>query len=121
VNGESDAPGDAAALARGDGVAPAPARDAALAIALTPVEALRGEIEAIDQQLIQLLARRISVACSIGEAKRAAGLPVLDPAREAAIVRRASASAREAGIDDEDVRYIFWHVVGMSRRAQLSQ
>jgi chorismate mutase len=88
---------------------------------LAPVEALRGEIEAIDQQLVQLLARRVRIACSVGEAKRAAGLPVLDPAREAAIVRRASACAREAGIDDEDVRYIFWHVVGMSRRAQLSQ
>jgi chorismate mutase len=88
---------------------------------LASVEALRGEIEAIDQQLVQLLARRVRVACSVGEAKRAAGLPVLDPAREAAIVRRASASARHAGIDDEDVRYIFWHVVGMSRRAQLSQ
>jgi chorismate mutase len=97
------------------------AHDAAHATELAAVEVLRGEIEAIDQQLIQLLARRIGIACSIGEAKRAAGLPVLDPAREAAIVRRASACAREAGIDDEDVRYIFWHVVGMSRRAQLSQ
>ena len=55
----------------------------------------------------------------IGEVKRELGLPVLDPAREAAVVRRAGSLAREAGLPDEDVRYLFWHLVGLCRRAQL--
>jgi monofunctional chorismate mutase len=85
------------------------------------LEQLREEIEAVDQQVIQLLSRRVELARAVGEAKRAAGRAVLDPAREAAVVRRAGVLAREAGIDGEDVRYIFWHVIGLSRRAQLSQ
>lgn len=85
------------------------------------VERLRVEIGAVDQQLVELLARRVELARQVGEAKRRAGLAVLDPAREAAVVRRAGALARAAGVDDEDVRYIFWHVIGLSRRAQLSQ
>jgi chorismate mutase len=44
---------------------------------------------------------------------------VLDPAREAAVVRRAGTVARDAGLEDEDVRYIFWHLIGLSRRAQM--
>jgi chorismate mutase len=53
--------------------------------------------------------------------KRKAGLPTLDPPREAAVVRRAGALAREAGLDDEDVRYIFWHLIGLSRRMQMKE
>ena len=48
-------------------------------------------------------------------------MPTLDPPREAAIVRRAGALAREAGLAEDDVRYIFWHLVGLSRRVQLEQ
>jgi chorismate mutase len=48
-------------------------------------------------------------------------MPTLDPPREATIVRRAGALAREAGLAEDDVRYIFWHLVGLSRRVQLEQ
>jgi hypothetical protein len=27
--------------------------------------------------------------------------------------------AREEGAPEEDVRYLFWHIIGMSRRVQL--
>ena len=82
------------------------------------MERLRDEIESIDRKLIELVARRVDLAREVGRAKRAAGLPTLDPAREAAVVRRAGQVAREVGIADEDVRYIFWHLIGLSRRAQ---
>lgn len=80
---------------------------------------LRGEIERIDRAIVGLVAERVRLARLVGAAKRAAGLSVLDPGREAAVVRRAGALAREAGLDDEDIRYIFWHLIGLSRRAQL--
>jgi chorismate mutase / prephenate dehydratase len=83
--------------------------------------ALRAEIERIDRALIGLIAERVTVARRVGAAKRAAGLPTLDPAREAAVVRRAGELAREAGLADEDVRYIFWHLIGLSRRAQMEE
>lgn len=80
---------------------------------------LREEMERIDRALIDLIAERVQLAREVGEAKRAACLPILDPAREAAVVRRAGTLAREAGFSDEDVRYIFWHLIGLSRRAQM--
>jgi chorismate mutase len=81
--------------------------------------ALRTRIEQIDRDLVDLIAERTEVAREVGELKRELGLPVLDPAREAAVVRRAGTLARAAGLPDEDVRYLFWHLVGLCRRAQL--
>ena len=80
---------------------------------------LRNEIERIDRELVKLIAQRVSLARAVGFEKRSAGLPTLDPAREAAIIRRSGILAREAGLGEEDVREIFWHLVGLCRRAQL--
>ena len=100
---------------------PAPAGETATT---TPAnEALlsaRREIERVDREIVELLAERVQLALRVGRAKREAGLPLLDPAREAAVVRRAGGLARDAGVSDEDVREIFWHVIAMSRRAQSS-
>jgi chorismate mutase len=89
--------------------------------ALAELARIREEIEGIDRALIDLIAQRVKLARRVGAVKRAAGLPTLDPPREAAVVRRAGALAREAGLDDEDVRYIFWHLIGLSRRMQLEE
>jgi chorismate mutase/prephenate dehydrogenase len=88
---------------------------------MTPPELsrLRDEIERLDRQLIQVMANRVQLARQVGAAKRAAGLPTLDQAREAAVVRRAVAIARELSLPcDEDIRQIFWLVIGLSRRAR---
>ena len=81
---------------------------------------LREEIERVDRAVIELIAERVRLARAVGVAKRAAGLPTLDPAREAAVIRNAAVLAREAKLADDDVRQIFWHIVGLSRRAQLA-
>jgi chorismate mutase len=80
---------------------------------------LRQEIERIDRTLIELIAERVRLAREVGVTKRAAGLPTLDPAREAAVIRQAAEVAREAGLLDDNIRHIFWQVIGLSRRAQL--
>lgn len=81
--------------------------------------ALRERIEQIDKELVRLIAERVELARDVGSIKRALNLPTLDPAREAVVIRRSGALAREAGLAEEDVREIFWHLVGLSRRAQL--
>jgi chorismate mutase len=78
----------------------------------------RAEIEQIDNEVVALFAKRLVLGKRTGELKRAAGLPILDPTREAAVIRRVAEHAREAGLPAEPIREIFWHVVGMSRRAQ---
>ena len=81
--------------------------------------ALRKDIEEIDRALITTIARRVEAARAVGRAKREHDLAILDPAREAAVVRRAVEMARDAKLNEEEVREIFWHVIGMCRRAQL--
>lgn len=81
--------------------------------------ALRAEIETIDRAVVGLIAQRVAAARAVGRAKQQAGLPILDPAREAAVVRRSVELARDHALDEEDVREIFWHIIGLSRRAQL--
>lgn len=85
------------------------------------LQRLRAEIERIDRQIVGLVAERVRLAREVGKAKRAAGLPTLDPAREAAVVRSAGMQAREAGLVDEEMRALFWHLIGLSRRAQMEQ
>jgi chorismate mutase / prephenate dehydrogenase len=85
------------------------------------LEELRQRIEAIDDELIALIRERVELARAVGRAKREHGLPILDPAREAAVVRRAGELARTLGLADEDVRYLFWHLIGLSRRAQMEE
>lgn len=83
------------------------------------LRAMRTRIEEVDRDIVGLIAERVQLAREVGAAKRELGLPTLDPAREAAVVRRAGELAREAGVGEEDVRYVFWHLIGLSRRAQL--
>lgn len=78
----------------------------------------REEIESIDREIIALLARRLTLGKRTGDLKRLAGLPILDPTREAAVIRRVTEEAREAGLPAEPVREVFWQIVGMSRNAQ---
>ncbi|MEP6491102.1 MAG: chorismate mutase [bacterium] len=86
--------------------------------ALVELGRCREEIEAIDRDIIALLAKRLDLGKRTGSLKRAAGLPILDPTREAAVIRRVTSVAREAGLPPEPIREVFWQIVGMSRRVQ---
>jgi chorismate mutase len=85
------------------------------------LEWLRSEIDSVDQAIVDAFARRVAIARRIGDLKEAAGQPVLDPSREAAVVRRAAERARGAGLDEEAVREVFWRLVGLSRRTQREE
>jgi len=89
--------------------------------ALDSLGQCRQQIESLDRELIELLAKRVALSKEIGAMKKVAGLPTLDPAREAEVIRRAAAMAREAGLSDEKVRDIFWHVIGLSRAVQVDE
>ena len=79
----------------------------------------RTQIEEIDLKLIALLAERVALGQRTRVLKQAAGLPILDPQREAEVIRRAVVGgARATDLPIEPVRQIFWHIVGLSRRAQ---
>lgn len=80
---------------------------------------VRDAIAAVDEQLIAMLARRVALAREAGRVKSACGQPVTDPAREAAVVTRASVLAREAGLPEDEIRALYWRLMAMSRKIQI--
>jgi chorismate mutase len=84
----------------------------------TELERLRAALDVIDAGIVELIARRCRVARDIGAAKRQAGEPGIDLAREATVVRQGAALASSMGVQGEEVRTIFWQLIALGRRAQ---
>ena len=82
------------------------------------LEELRQRITSCDGELIRVLRERLELAREIGEVKEALGLPVTDPQREAAVVRRAAERARAEGLDEELIRTVIWQVMSTARSRQ---
>lgn len=82
------------------------------------LEGLRDRIEAVDEELIRLMGERRELVLEIGRIKRGLGLPVLDPRREARVVRRAAERSRELGVDEEMTRDVLWRIIASAREAQ---
>jgi chorismate mutase len=78
----------------------------------------RNAIEVVDRRLVALLAQRVDLGLRAAAAKRSAGLPLKDDAREAEVLQRAVQEGRTHDLPEHDVMKIFRHIVEMSRRAQ---
>lgn len=82
------------------------------------VARLRDRIMECDRELIDILRRRLDLVREIGDLKDRLGIPVTDPRREAEVVRRAAALAREEGLDEELVRSLIWSIMSAARHQQ---
>lgn len=82
------------------------------------IEELRQRIDAIDLQLLSLLAQRHEVVLAVGERKRLQNLPVHDPRREDALLERLAAHAPPP-LDETTIRHIFAAILSESRRLQV--
>ncbi len=82
---------------------------------------LRDRLEEVDGELIRLVGERRSLALEVGRVKDALGRPVLDPTREARVVRRAAERARDMGVDEELIRDVIWRIIASAREAQTGQ
>lgn len=79
---------------------------------------MRDVMSEVTDRLIELMGERRNLAIEIGRLKKELGLPVLDPAREARMVRQAAVRARELGVDPEMARDILWRIIASAREAQ---
>jgi chorismate mutase len=82
------------------------------------LERIRERILELDRSLIDLVGERRALVLEVGRRKGALGLPILDPGREARVVRRAAQLARERGVDEEMVRDVIWRIIASARDAQ---
>lgn len=82
------------------------------------LEAARERIVELDGELIRVIGERRDLVLDVARAKEVLGLPVLDPAREASVVRRAAELARSLGVDEEMARDVIWRIIASARAAQ---
>lgn len=78
----------------------------------------RNHIDALDQELVALLARRTELVLRAGRAKAELGLPIHDPEREGSQLQARRAWARDLGLDIQGVEDVFRAVLRASRAAQ---
>lgn len=88
---------------------------------MSTVDQLRAQIAALDEEIVERIAERVDLAGRIGVLKRDAGGSVLDPEREAAVIRHAVGAARDRGLPVEPVREIFWMLMQLCRSAQVEE
>lgn len=62
------------------------------------LNALRERIDAVDQQLVDLLFKRLALVAEVGEVKSRHGLPIYAPDREAAMLAKRRADAERRGV-----------------------
>jgi prephenate dehydrogenase len=78
----------------------------------------REHIDAVDREIVRLLAQRAQLAQRAARAKAELGAPVLDSTREAEVMGARRAWADELKVDADAVADVFRAIMTMSRRAQ---
>ena len=82
------------------------------------LEELRHEIEAIDRELVELIARRTYVADTIAQVKADRGLPTTDEQQEQRVMDRAGENARRFDVDANLVKAIFRLLIELNKVEQ---
>lgn len=82
------------------------------------LEELRIEIDEVDKELVKWLARRMRLSHEIGKVKRAKGLPLFDPDREEAILKKLVATNTEPLLTPPILRSIYREILAASRSLQ---
>ena len=67
---------------------------------------LRHEIDKLDEQLWEIIGRRVDVARQIGDWKRVHGAPVLQPARYQQVLDQALVWGAEKGLSEDVIREV---------------
>jgi chorismate mutase len=82
------------------------------------LEELRREIEAIDRELVELIARRTYVADTIAQVKADRDLPTTDEQQEQRVMDRAGENARRFDVDANLVKAIFRLLIELNKVEQ---
>lgn len=82
------------------------------------LDELRDEIEEIDAEIVESIARRTYVVESIAEVKKERGMEIHDPEREEQVLERVAERAEALDVDPDDVREVFELLMEMSKREQ---
>lgn len=84
---------------------------------MSRLDDLRRRIDEIDEQLVRLLNARADCALEIGREKKAAGLEIYQPAREADVLNHVQ-GINAGPLDDGAIRRLFERVIDEARRLE---
>lgn len=79
---------------------------------------LRGQIDILDDQLLELLQKRANLSIDIGRVKKEHSIPVLDRVREKEVLERLMDRSQEQPLTGEAVREIYTTIIRACRAAQ---
>ena len=84
------------------------------------LEALREEIDKIDEVIVRLLDRRARCAYAIGRIKSERGLPIYEPQREATVIARVKELNTRLGgpLDELAIGRLYERIIDEARRIQ---
>lgn len=82
------------------------------------LEDLRKQIDAIDHEIVKLIAERTKVAEEIGQEKAASKKPVTDNQREGLVLARVRKYAAENDLNKEAIEEIYQHIISEAKNAQ---
>lgn len=83
-----------------------------------PLQALRQQIDEVDQALLDLLAKRLSLVEQVGHVKSEHGLPIYDPARESAMITARRAEAQALGLSPDMMEDILRRIMRESYHSE---
>lgn len=82
------------------------------------LDELRQEIESIDQNIVELIARRTYVADTVADVKEKEDLSTTDEEQEAAVMERAGRYAETFDVDSNLVKAIFRLLIELNKIEQ---
>ncbi|MXR20248.1 chorismate mutase [Halobacterium bonnevillei] len=82
------------------------------------LEELRDEIETIDREIVDLIARRTYVADTIADVKAERGMATTDESQEEAVMERAGENAEAFDVDPNLVKAIFRLLIELNKVEQ---
>jgi chorismate mutase len=85
---------------------------------MVDLRALRCEIDAIDEQMLRLLAKRVEVCQVVGLSKKVEGLPVRDAKREEEVFSLVRKNAARLGLNPIRVEAVYREIVNMCSAVQ---
>lgn len=82
------------------------------------IEQLREQIDQLDIQLVELLAKRQKVTTQVGEYKKEVGKPIYDPEREADLIAKRRALAESMGVTPDLIEDLLRRIMRESYQSQ---
>lgn len=82
------------------------------------LDELREEIEDIDREIVELIARRTYVADTVAQVKAERDLPTTDESQEEAVMERAGENAKQFDVDENLVKAIFRLLIELNKVEQ---